>query len=146
VPKYRDQVKPPDGRATRASATTQDPQAPGVAALPSPPMKGGPARFEIPYQPSEGTARRVIIPVTFNGSVTSPMALDTGSPGMVISFELAERLGVFSRGKGALVTQAAGIGGAVPAILTIIDSIAVGGAQSSFVPTTVTFPVSTLRP
>ena len=65
------------------------------------------------------------------------MALDTGSPGMIISFDLAERLGLFSRGDGALVVSAGGIGGRTPAVRTILDSVAIEGATELFVPTKV---------
>ena len=52
-----------------------------------------PQRYEVPYVPYEGSARRVIIKALFNGSVTAPMAIDTGAPGTVISGSLAEKLG-----------------------------------------------------
>ena len=144
--KYRDQVKPPDARPTRSGKPTADATSPaaesGAARTPAAAPGGELERFEIPYRPSEGSARRVIIPVTFNDKVTVPIALDTGSPGMVISFQLAARLGLLSGDRAALVTQAAGIGGTVPAILTVVDAVSVGTARSSFVPTTVTEPVS----
>ena len=98
-------------------------------------------RFEIPYE-NEGSAKRVIIPVQFNGSVTASMAFDTGAPGMVISADLATRVGVFSGDHGTLITTAAGIGGETPAILTIIDSVSVEGARDEFVPTTVVAEIS----
>jgi hypothetical protein len=93
-------------------------------------------RFEVPYE-NEGSAKRVIIPVQINESVTASMAVDTGSPGMIISADLATRVGVFSGDSGILITAAAGIGGETPAILTIIDSVSVEGARAEFVPTTV---------
>jgi hypothetical protein len=100
------------------------------------------SRYEIPFEAYEGTAKRIIISVTFNDFVTAPMALDTGSPGMMISPKLAKKLGVFSGDEGTLVIEAGGIGGSVPAILTIIDKVQVGGASDSFIPTTVARSIS----
>ena len=91
-------------------------------------------RYIIPYK---GTARRIIIPVTFNRSITVPMLLDTGAPGMFISTKLAEKLGLMDNDEGNLQTYAGGIGGTVPAIFTIIDSIQVGEAEDEFIPTTI---------
>jgi hypothetical protein len=100
-------------------------------------------KYEVPYVAYEGLAGRVIVDVTFNGSVTAPMALDTGSPSLVISNELAERLGLLDEGSNRIETFARGIGGAVPAILTIVDTVNIGGAEDHFVPTTVTPSIST---
>jgi len=52
------------------------------------------ARHEIPYDPYEGSAQRVIINVTLNGRVSARLAVDTGAPKTIISFELAEQLGL----------------------------------------------------
>ena len=38
-------------------------------------------RYEVSYKAYEGMARRIIIPVRFNDSVTAPMVLDTGATG-----------------------------------------------------------------
>ncbi len=100
-------------------------------------------KYEVPYVAYEGLAGRVIVDVTFNGSVTAPMALDTGSPSLVISIVLAERLGLLDEGSNRIETFARGIGGAVPAILTIVDAVNIGGAEDHFVPTTVTPSIST---
>ncbi len=94
-------------------------------------------RFEVPYKPFEGTGRRIIITVALNGSITAPMLLDTGAPGMLISPNLADRLGLFDKRDGKLLIRAGGIGGSVPAILTIIDKVSVGGASATFIPTTI---------
>jgi len=94
--------------------------------------------FTVPYQPLEGSARRIIVPVTLNGSVTARMALDTGAPGMVISERLAQRLGVFERDDEKLIISASGIGGTVPAILTIVDTARIGQVEDRFIPTQVT--------
>ncbi len=97
-----------------------------------------PNRYEVPYTPYEGTSRRVIIPVRLNNKVTAKMALDTGSPGMVIFDRLAGRLGILEKDDGNLITFAAGIGGTTPAIFTIIDTVQVDKAEDSFIPTVVT--------
>jgi hypothetical protein len=94
-------------------------------------------RFEVSYTPYEGSAKRVIIWVIFNGSVTAPIAIDTGAPETMISVKLAEKLGLFDEDQGRLVVKAGGIGGTAPAVRSIIDEIQVGGAQSQFVPTTI---------
>jgi len=101
-----------------------------------------PQRYEVPYVPNEKSARRVIIKVVFNGSVTAPMAIDTGAPGTVISVSLAEKLGLFDEGQGRLLIRAGGIGGSAPAVRSIIDTIQVGGAKIEFVPTTIIAPMS----
>ena len=96
-----------------------------------------PNRYEVPYISREGSSNRIIVPVTFNNSVKALMLLDTGAPGMYISRYLAEKLGVFDKGEGMLQIEARGIGGHVPAILTVIDNIQIGGASERFVPTTI---------
>jgi len=95
-------------------------------------------RFEIPYLGCEGRARRVIVQVQFNGRVSAPMALDTGSPGLIISQALAAKLDLFSRDEGALIVAARGLGGTELAIRGIVDKLAIGGAEQRFVPVTVT--------
>ncbi len=99
-------------------------------------------QYRIPYRAYEGIAMRIIIPVTLNGSVTANMALDTGSPGMIISDMLANKLGIFEKDDGKLMTIAAGIGGYAPAILTIIDTVQVEGAEDHFIPTIITRSLS----
>ncbi len=135
-------------------ATMDDDPAPRPAAAPEPAPASAPAEepaaadaselpsFQVPYE-NEGTAGRVIIQVRFNDRLTAPMALDTGSPGLVISVELADRLGVFSRDSGVLFTAAAGIGGEALAIRTIVNTVSVEKARSEFVPTTITDRIST---
>jgi len=136
--RYRDQVakmKTDTAPATRRQSAINTPP----AGEQSQPAVDEPAlsRFEVPYE-NQGSTRRVIIPVRFNDALTAPMALDTGSPGMLISLELAVRLGIFSRDSGTLLTEVGGIGGGALGILTIIDSVSVQGARDVFVPTTVT--------
>jgi hypothetical protein len=140
VPKvYRDQVSILGSEPESGTAVDVPPQADEPAVVDAAtPLD----RFEVPYQAHEGSARRVILSVTFNDRVTAPMALDTGSPGMVISIDLAEQLGLFSRDSGTLLTEAAGIGGSQLAVLTIVDAVSVGNARDAFVPTTVTSGMS----
>lgn len=88
----------------------------------------------IPYVDREGLASRVIIHVKFNGRVTAPIMVDTGSPGMIISASLAQRLGLFDEDKSKLFVFVRGIGGSAFAIRTIIDKIAIDGLTESFVP------------
>jgi predicted aspartyl protease len=140
--KYRDQVtklKPstaPAPKSIRAeSGSSADEAAEAVI------DNSGLQRFEIPYK-NEGSTRRVIIPVKFNERLTVPMALDTGSPGMVISIDLAIDLGLFRRDSGALLTTTGGIGGAAAAISTIVDSLSIAGVKDDFIPTTVIAPIS----
>ncbi len=99
-------------------------------------------RITIPYEAWEGTARRILIPVTLNGSVTVKMALDTGAHSTIISYAVAERLGALREGDGVLATAAAGIGGRTSALLIVLDSLSVGEARTEFVPATVTRPIS----
>jgi len=98
-------------------------------------------RFEVPYKGYEGTPR-IVLPVTFNDSITVPMLLDTGASGTHISFGLAEKLGIFKKDEGTLIEAISGIGGTVPAILTIIDNVKIGEAEDSFVPTTISSSIS----
>ena len=99
-------------------------------------------KYEVAYTPYEGSSKRVIIPVLFNGSVTAPIAIDTGAPGTIISVPLAEKIGLLGEDQGRLLISTGGIGGKAPAMRTIIDTIQVGGAKSFFVPTTVIAPLS----
>jgi hypothetical protein len=101
-----------------------------------------PVQYEVPYVSQEGSSKRIIISVTFNNSVTAPMLLDTGAPGMYISHGLAEKLGIFNKGEGLLQIEAGGIGGKVPAVLTVVDTVQVGVAKENFVPTTIGNPLS----
>jgi hypothetical protein len=120
----------PDERTVTAPVTRDR----GQAKEDQPSLK----KIEVPYTAFEGTARRVIIPVQLNGTVTARMALDTGSPGMIIFDRLANRLGIFEKDDGKLLTYSAGIGGQTPSILTIVDSVQVGRAEDRFIPTAVT--------
>jgi predicted aspartyl protease len=99
-------------------------------------------RYEVPYKAHEGTVRRILLPVTFNDSVTAPMLLDTGATGTHISLRLAEKLGIFRKDEGNLLEAISGVGGTVPAILTIIDRVKIGEAEDNFIPTTVSDSIS----
>ncbi len=93
-----------------------------------------PRRHVVPYKANEGSARRVIIDVTFNDQITVPVVFDTGAFETLIFPELAKRLGVYERDQPKLEVKSGGIGGSAPAILTIIDSMRVGDFRSDFVP------------
>jgi hypothetical protein len=99
-------------------------------------------RFEVPYQPYEGTARRVIVSVRFNNRVTAPMILDTGAPGSLISMGLAEQLDLLDKEHGRLFVAIGGIGGSAVAIKTVINRIEIGGAAIDFVPAEITDSIS----
>lgn len=99
-------------------------------------------RYIIPYIPYEGTARRIIVPVTFNDRVTARMLVDTGAPGVHISHNLAAQLGIMDNDAGKVSIMVSGIGGSIPAIYTIIDKIGVGEAESHFIPTIISRPIS----
>ena len=127
--------KPPPAPATPTPATP----APKTEVRAEPPALRS---FEVAYLGREGRSKRVIVPVTLNGRVTVPMALDTGSPGLIISFALAAKLELFSRDDGALIVAARGIGGQAPAIRGIVDSVDVGGASQRYLPVTVSEQLS----
>lgn len=99
-------------------------------------------KYEVAYIPNEGSAKRVIISAKFNGSVTAPIAIDTGAPGTIISFSLAKKLGLFDEEHGRLLISTGGIGGSAPAVRSIIDTVEVGGALNTFVPITIIRPIS----
>ncbi len=90
--------------------------------------------ISIPYTAKEGYANRVIIDVTFNGQVTVPMMVDTGSPGLVISNSLADHLNLFDEEGGRLMVVISGIGGQKIATKTIIDKLTLGEITEKFIP------------
>ena len=142
--KYRDQI---DKKVYTqdAPSPSQPPVTSYQGKRPSAPEQRGEKslkRFEVPYRAYEGSAKRVIVSVVFNNSVTALMAIDTGAPETVISTSLAQRLGLFNEDQGRLIIRTGGIGGSAPAVRSIIDSIQVGGVKSEFVPTTVINPIS----
>ncbi|MDK2742320.1 MAG: aspartyl protease family protein [Nitrospira sp. BO4] len=149
-PRYRGHIKleklkeeevPKESRSGRNLTKAQEIRAVEPA---SEPFKDKPKlnSYEVPFEAYEGTAQRVIVSVKFNDSVTVPMALDTGAPGLVISPKLANQLGLFSGDEGKVEVQAGGIGGSVTAIRTFIDKVQIGEASDIFIPATVTRSVS----
>jgi hypothetical protein len=118
------------------------PATPSPAPSPEPTRPPELKHFRVPYEPYEGSAQRIIVPVTFNGHVTAPMIIDTGAPGILISPRLASKIGVLREGDARLVTMAGGIGGKQTAALVVLDRIAVGEASTEFVPATVTDSIS----
>ncbi len=94
--------------------------------------------YKIRYKAFGGSARRIIVQVTFNNSVTAPMIFDTGAPGLIISRKLAREIGLFKKDVGRFVSAAGGIGGRVPAIITLMDSVKIGEVEDKMVPTTIT--------
>jgi gag-polyprotein putative aspartyl protease len=101
------------------------------------------ARHEIAYDPYEGSTQRVIINVILNGRVPARLAVDTGAPKTIISFTLAEQLGLMNETSAGVWTRASGIGGSTPAIRTIIETIRVGDIEQQFLPTTIVPELST---
>ena len=98
--------------------------------------------YKIPFTAYEGAARRIIVPVTINSTVTAQLAIDTGSPGMIISEGLAKKLGLYENDSGMLMSVASGIGGQVAVMRTIIDKVQMGGATENFVPAIITSSMS----
>lgn len=94
--------------------------------------------FEVPYQAFEGSSRRIIIQVNFNESVTAPMIMDTGSPGLMISPRLASQLGLLNAQDRNLLVMTKGIGGSVPATLAVVDTVRIGDAHAEFLPAIIT--------
>jgi predicted aspartyl protease len=69
--------------------------------------------------------RHVVVPVTFNETVTGNLVLDTGASQTMISKRLANELRLYSSGGGTRV----GIGGAVFVSTSSIESVRVGDAE-----------------
>lgn len=91
-------------------------------------------QISIPFTDKEGSASRVIIDVTFNDTVTVPILLDTGSPGLIITNELANRLGLFDQDGSQLMVLISGIGGEQSAARTIIDKVSIDTITEKFIP------------
>ena len=144
--KYRDQVKPEKVRtdnmpnAVLEQRSGSSPRSPNAGAT----FGKQPALsvHEVPFEAYEGDAQRVIVSVTFNGSVTVPMLIDTGAPGVIISPKVAKRLGLLDNGEGMVLSVAGGIGGKVPAVRTFLDTVQVGAAKDTFIPATITESIS----
>jgi predicted aspartyl protease len=136
-PQFRDQTQkkslelnPPSGIGKRSSASQSSTRTERSA--------DGLKRFEISYQGLEGSSRRIIVPVTFNESVTANLLIDTGAPGLLISPQLAEKLGILDEEDSAIKITAGGIGGSVPAMLAVVDSLSIGEATAEFLPAMIT--------
>jgi len=113
---------------------------------PPPPASDGegdrPRQISIRYKAFAGGARRILVPVTVNGSGTVMMAVDTGAPSSLISLRLANQMGILRETDGKLLIRAGGIGGSAPALLVVLDSLAMGEAKQDFVPATVVASLS----
>jgi clan AA aspartic protease (TIGR02281 family) len=101
-----------------------------------------PNRIIVPYRGHDGRSQRILVPVTVNGAATVTMAVDTGAPGTIISYGLANHLGILREDDGKLLIRARGIGGSAPAVLVVLDSLTLGDAKEQFVPATVTESLS----
>jgi len=93
--------------------------------LPSSPP-GSPSHNRITV-PIETNGSSVIVRVTFNGSLTANLALDTGATTTVVSRRIARNLGLAALGSRTMV----GIGGNVIAPVARIESVRVGDAEVS---------------
>lgn len=118
-----------------------------MARAPEPPRAGEPAakpsdQIIVPYRGQDARTQRILVPITVNGAATVMMALDTGAPDTLISRELADHLGILRADDGKLLGTASGIGGSAPAVLVVLDSLALGPALEQFVPATVTASLS----
>ncbi|MBI5848640.1 MAG: clan AA aspartic protease [Nitrospirae bacterium] len=145
VPTFSDQdLERYRKRSDISSPSAETPGRPASGERSSSPKEGArkPLKHEVTYTAFEGGSRRVIIPVQLNGSVTARMVLDTGAPGMIIFDRLARRLGIFDQDEAKLMTSSAGIGGQTPSILTIVDSVQVGSAEDTFIPTNIVSSLS----
>lgn len=98
--------------------------------------------LSIPFIANEGYADRVIINITFNNSVTAPILVDTGSPGLVITSDLATRLGLIDPDGNNLLVLISGIGGREIAAKAIVDKINIGNITETFIPTHIIRPAS----
>lgn len=98
--------------------------------------------LSIPFVANEGYADRVIINITFNNSVTAPILVDTGSPGLVITSDLATRLGLIDPDGNNLLVLISGIGGREVAAKAIVDKITIGNITETFIPTHIIKPAS----
>lgn len=136
--KYPSEKNGPDNLKSPQQSYTEDKQFKDVGHTGQQTLR----RYEVPYKAHEGTVKRILLPVTFNDSVTAPMLLDTGASGTHISLRLAEKLGIFKRDEGNLLDAVSGVGGTVPVILTIIDKVRIGQAEDSFIPTTISDSIS----
>jgi len=113
--------------------------APIVEPAPAAPVA---SRHEITYDAYEGSVQRIIINVTLNGRVRARLAVDTGAHQTIIFPRLAERLGFLNDTSIGVTTFSGGIGGSVPAVAVIIDTIRVGDVEQPFFPAKIVPAVS----
>ncbi|MBN1957611.1 MAG: aspartyl protease family protein [Desulfuromonadales bacterium] len=90
--------------------------------------------ISIPFTAKEGLADRVIIDVTFNNSITAPILVDTGSPGLVLSSDLASALGLIDPDGNNMLVLISGIGGSKVATRAIVDKLSLGTITEKFIP------------
>ena len=115
--------------------TSESGNSPASEKSTSPTKKPAPeGTISIPYTAKEGSANRIIIDISFNGSRPVPIMVDTGSPGLIITSSLASDLGLFDQDGSQLLVLISGIGGRQIAARTIIDKLAIGGITEKFVP------------
>lgn len=141
-PQYRDQVRTGDFNKKKQSPVPLESLPERLDDNPEASLeKGNEAlkQYKVAYQDREGSARRVIIDVTFNDRVTVPVLFDTGAFETILFPDLAIKLNFLDPDQPKLLVRAAGIGGSVPAFRTVIDSMHVGEMRSNFVPVTVLF-------
>jgi len=137
---------PPEYRDDASKKTVADTPTPNTNFIPAPTVPKSPARpqsinsetnedaINIPFTDREGSADRVIINMVFNGRITVPIMVDTGSPGLVISAELADRLGLFREDSSNLLVMIGGIGGREVAVRTIVDKVQIGSITEECIP------------
>ncbi len=101
-----------------------------------------PKVYRVKYTPFEGITKRIIVAATFNDSYKTLVAIDTGADNVIISRALAEKMGLLDNSEGKLLWQASGIGGSTTAIITVLDSVEIGGARVEFVPVLITGSLS----
>lgn len=94
----------------------------------------GTKSISIPFTAKEGLADRVIIDITFNNSITAPILVDTGSPGLVLSSDLASALGLIDPDGNNMLVLISGIGGSKVAARAIVDKLSIGTITEKFVP------------
>ena len=75
--------------------------------------------------PIQVRGRHIIVPVTFNDSVTGNLVLDTGAGQTMISKRIANDLRLYTTGAGTRI----GIGGAVSVSTATLDAVRVGDAD-----------------
>jgi hypothetical protein len=141
-PKYRSKMESRKVEVRNPSTTPPPAPLPVLQQTPAAGEEQSLKKYEVPYTPTDGSSKRVIISAKFNGSVTAPIAIDTGAPGTIISVTLAKKLGLFDEEHGRLLISTGGIGGSAPAVRSIIDTVEVGGAMNTFVPVTIIKPIS----